>query len=93
MPPGLVWELALVKCPITMELVWMVMTHYCHIVHVISFLSLVWFQCCARGRSLLYGMRSNDMKSLLIIGGLRVDVGQGSYVFWGMCTELYNGIL
>ena len=26
MPPGSVWELALVECPIPMDLVWMVMT-------------------------------------------------------------------
>ena len=31
MPPGFVWELALVECPISMDLVWMVMTRCCRI--------------------------------------------------------------
>ena len=37
MPPSLVWELALVECPISVDPVWMVLTGCHRIVHGISF--------------------------------------------------------
>ena len=39
MPPGFVWELALVECPVSMDLGWMVMTRcYCIAYFYFSFL-------------------------------------------------------
>ena len=37
----------------------------------------------------LSGGGSDDIKSLVIIGGVRMDVGRDSYLFWG-CTLNYT---
>ena len=52
---GSVWKLALVECPVpvTMDLVWMIMTHCYCVVYILLF--YVRFQCSTRGQSLSYG--------------------------------------
>ena len=41
MPPGFVRELALVECPISMDLVWMIMTRCCRVAYFSFLFSVV----------------------------------------------------
>ena len=79
MPLGLVWELASVERPFTMDLIWMVITHYYCIVRITCI--LCGFAIVLGGhRSHMGG--SDDMKSLVFICGVRVDYCGTHICFW-----------
>ena len=80
MPPGSVWELALVECPVPMDLVWMVMTRCCRRSCILSFL-------CGFGVAL--GDERSHMGGVLICSPLYVLV---AYVWENVVHILFPGV-
>ena len=78
------------ECFVTMDLVWMIMTHCCRFVCIIFFFLRIFGVAPRDDRSHMGG--SDDMKSLVIIGGVCGSVWD-SYLFLRVYTRLYIGIL
>ena len=88
MLPGSVWKLALVECPVPMDLVWMVMTRCCRCGCIIFY--YVWFWCCTRGRALSYGGGVLICSPLYVLVAYVWDI-VGHIFFSGVYIKLYIG--
>ena len=84
--PSFVWELALVECPVPMDLVWLVMTRCCCCGCMLLF--SVWFRCCTWGRALSYGGGVLICSPWYVLVALVWD-RVGHILFSGVYTTLY----
>ena len=83
--PSSVWELALVECPIPMDLVWMVMTRCYRCGYILFF--YVWFQCYTRGRALSYGGEVLICSPWYVLVAFVWDIVGHIFFFWCIhCT-------
>ena len=96
MPPSFVWELALVECPVAMDLVWMVMTRYCRVGYY-SFSFLCGFGVTlGDDRSHMGG--SDDMESVFMYwwcmcGILRTHICFCVFTLFTTFWDLFNVVL
>ena len=88
MPPGSVWKLALVEGPVTMDLVWMVMTRCCHC-GCISLFSVYGLDVALRDeRSHMGGVLIYSPRYLLVVYVWDIV---GHILFSGVYILLYIG--